>query len=101
MGFINLREHRSALRESGDRKQRDEQALDFQDSRQGISPGRHTTPKKKRAQPRRALFLNFNVRTFLELKTNNSKLTIALHANPSFDSGISLSRFPVAVNIAL
>jgi hypothetical protein len=55
MGFINLGQHGAALREGWKCKQSKEQALEFQDSRQRNPPGRHTTLKKKRAQPRRAL----------------------------------------------
>jgi hypothetical protein len=40
-------------------------------------------------------------RPFLKPKTNNLKLFTPPHASPSFDSGISLNRLPVAVNIAL
>jgi hypothetical protein len=56
MGFINLGQHWPALRESRNYKQSKEQALEFQDSRQCNPPGRHTTPKKKWAQPCRAHF---------------------------------------------
>jgi hypothetical protein len=56
MRFINLWQHRAALPEGRNHKQSEDQALEFQDSRQRNPPGRHTTPKSKRAQPRRALF---------------------------------------------
>ena len=54
---------------------------------------RNSGKKKKGTQLRRA--------PFLKLKTNSLELFAHPHAKPSFDKGISLSRFPVAVNIAL
>jgi hypothetical protein len=54
MRLIDLRQHRAALRKGWNRKQRKQKTPEFQDSRQHNPPGRHTTSKKKRAQPRRA-----------------------------------------------
>jgi hypothetical protein len=54
MWFVNLRQHRTALREGWNCKQGEEQALKFQDPRQRNPPARHTTPKKQKgaASPR-------------------------------------------------
>src|SRR5260370_16931127 len=91
MRFINLGQHRAALRASRNHKQSKKQALEFQASRQRSPPGRHTTPKTKRAQPRRALFQ--------KLTTNNLKpFTPPPHPTPRFPTATSPTPLPLPAN---